>query len=172
MNSIFFPLENRRKRPLYVLLILALWLSGLVLGVFLSLMYPDDSADLLTAIREVEGAASAAILPHCFIFAVAAFAIGFNIPFLCYLLVVVLGICRGFSGLLVFRILGSGAWLVRFFLMFSVGASSVLMFWLMIRHCGDRRKTVSADICLAFVILLVVVLCDVLFISPFLSGVA
>ncbi len=171
MKSIIFPSAYPFGQPLNVRIILVIWVLGLALGVPLSSADLLTSGDLLTVMREGNGTGIMIFLLNCIWVAGASLSIGLGIPFLGYFLVFLNGICRGFVGLLVFRVLGHGAWLARSFLLFSVSGASVLMFWLLIRNHQGRRTSFAIDVGLVLVLLFAIVLFDIFVISPFLSGI-
>ncbi len=171
MKSIFFPSSNNAKYTLCVPWIFILWLSGLVFGMLASMSHAADSAGVLDAIRKGSAAPASLILLTGICIVVPVISVVFHVSLLGYSFVFIQGFCRGFSGCVLFQLLDSGAWLVRGLLMFSVSATTVLMLWLLIRHCRGRRTSFVADICLVSFLAFAIILCDVLFISPFLSGI-
>jgi len=99
--------------------------------------------------------------------------VGFSLlktmPFLTCLVISVESVCRGYCGMLVFLVLGGGAWVVRFLILFSSACASVIMWWLIFCHRYVDRQRLKRDILIGILLAVIVSVVDIILIAPFLS---
>ena len=74
---------------------------------------------------------------------------------------------RGFSGILVFWVCGTGAWLIRLFFLFSGVCRSVIIWWFIFRYITYRNTKPLSFFCFVSVSLLLIGILDILVISPY-----
>ncbi len=163
---------NRFGRPgnIRIYLLMLLWGVGLFTGVLLALSSADACAVMLKSALLNQPSLLCLVPTVAFPVAIVVLSVYSGRFFLCYPLILLEAFCRGFCGMLVYCVFGSGAWLLRFLFLFSAGCGSVLMWWLLFRHCIYKWLDLAKDVRLAVVLALVFILVDILVISPFLIG--
>ena len=108
-----------------ILVVLLIWCFGLLSGIMSSLSFPVNySLRPYTAIPPVSLIIT--FLTQIFPVIIAVALAYFNKPIACYALCFVRAFCCGYTGMLLFFQLGSGAWILRFPFMFSGYCSSVV----------------------------------------------
>ncbi len=75
---------------------------------------------------------------------------------------------RGYCGTLVFHAFGSAAWLIRHLYLFSSICTSVLMWWLIVRHNRVDLNRFKRDGLICVLSAAVVAVADIYFVAPFL----
>lgn len=170
MNTrfIFNRFELFSKTRIYFQMIL--WGLGLCIGILLALSF-SKSFDYTLQPALFENP-SLLFLIVATALPITAFSVVLGCRFfsLGYLLILLESVCRGFSGMYVFTVLGSGAWLIRLLLLFSSSSASVLIWWLLLRHSEYKRPSFSADVRLAAILVLVICFFDYFVIAPYLIG--
>ena len=144
------------------------YLAGLLCGILL--------ASPLDAVRSVFIFAfvTKPIIPFLFLTIVAPTAICVlilrtRLLVLSYPFLFLWSLCRGFCGMMIFYVIGEGAWLVRCVFLLSSNCLSVLLWWMFIRHFNSLRQSFFSDTILVSFLSLAVFVFDLFFVPGFLS---
>ncbi len=157
-----------RSKLIQICTLFFLWSAGLVAGVCLTAVFPaadDLSLDAVIAVAPSwHGLLIVAGAP------VVLCAVGTQsgvYPILCFA-VLIESVCRGFCGFWVYRLCGSGAWLLRMLFQCSSVVGAVLMWWIIFRHYIYGKSTFHKDLRIAAIVLFLLITVDLLLVSPFL----
>jgi hypothetical protein len=150
---------------------IASWIVGLTLGVVFA-------ATQITIYNPI--IYRALLLDTSFIYSalVNSFAL-ITVVFFCYnrqylptiLFLFLLGFSRGFSGIALYVLIGSGAWMMRILFLFSGICISVIAWWLILRSNHLNRSELLKTLCFSLIAALIVSIVDHTVISPFLKDI-
>lgn len=157
------------KRNKFMILF-AFWVIGLVTGIIFAILFRLGSAPILNAAKETIRQPYFVLFVNILPIVLIAVAIHNHCRMFCLPLLFLEALCHGFCGMLPAFPFGDGAWLVRFFLLFSASCVSVVMWWLLLRHLSCNENSFSNDVLLACVLVCAVSLVDIYFISPQFSN--
>ena len=93
----------------------------------------------------------------------------FIFPALCYPLLFLYSFFRGYCGLFTCFLFGDSAWLIRKFLLFSSGLTSLYIWLLIFWYQKGRVTGVRRICCLSILAVFLITVIDFFVISPFLS---
>ena len=153
-----------------VYLLMLLWCFGICLGAHLAVNLPFSMQDSLHLAMEQEISALLLLTVIGLPLAVCLVSVKLQMYLLQYLVLFFISLCRGISGMLCFICFGSGSWLIRSLLLFSISTASVLMWWLLLRHSRGVRSSFRRDTYITVAILCAIVLLDSILIAPYLSS--
>ena len=160
-----FVLPNRVSQ----MLLIVVSVSGLLIGIFLA-ETKTAFADFFFRSHITASRSLLSLIVLTVPVAVVCVALKFRSWVLSYLTVLFIFICRGFCGMLLHLAIGDSAWLIRDLLMFSANAFSVLICWLLYRHCNGMQASFVRDLRIVSVFISIVFIFDFLVISPLLSS--
>lgn len=159
-------------RKLRFVILAFFWTIGFAIGISLAVLYPKTS---LFDIRQVL-TTYASPLSLFFVvglpISISVFSLWCPAFFLNYPLLFLNAMCRGFTGMLLYIALESGAWLIRFLYLFSGSCISVLIWWLLLRHPNQNCPAFSRDVRFVSILSCLIVVADIFFISPFLANIS
>ncbi len=151
-------------------LLLALWFTGLLIGILLCNSRAFDCAAVLRcAVAEMPspiGLLLVCLLPV----ALTAIAVCSPLIGILYLTVVLNAISHGFCGTVIYIALGSAAWLLRPMLLFTSCCTSALMWWLILQNEGQNRN--RKNIRTAGIVSGIVFIVDLFVVSPLVDNVS
>lgn len=153
-----------------VFLLMLLWCVGIYLGAQLAVSLPFSMLDSLHLAMK-QGISPLLLLTVIGLpVAVCLVAVKLQTYLFLYPVLFFVSLCRGVSGMLCVICFGRGSWLIRPMFLFSCSTTSVLMWWLLLRHSRGVRSTFRKDTYVAVAILGAVVLLDSMLIAPYLSS--
>ncbi len=152
---------------LQMFILVTFWLLGVCFGVGLVYCYPPlITQGLQTGLLANQSVSGFLITVAPLLLLVVLLWCGQRL--MVFPLVLTTGISRGYTAYLIFLIFGSSGWLIRLFLLFSVGCVSVLFWWFVLRHTQFRKPSFTTDTLIASAFLIVIFAVERLLISPYL----
>lgn len=158
----FYPQTGKRD-----FLLILVWVIGLLVGVLLCALSPDDSAEVLSDVASVKPSTVSLFLVCVLPVVFSAIAVRFHVSPIAYFLIFLNTVSHGFCGMAINIAFGSSAWIVRPLLLFSSGCSSVLVLWLLLQKNIGRH--LRKHICFALGISCLIYILDLLLVSPFVG---
>lgn len=142
-------------------LLIAFWCIGLLCGILLSVSLHEEFTNAFSLVLQKRPIALyrmlSIIVPVVFLVAVH----NQRCVLLCCAYIFFEAVCRGFSGMAVFCVFGSGAWLLRFLLLFSAIFRATVV-WLLVFLDALSKKIIYYTVSIGLIVSLI----DFLFISP------
>ena len=160
-----------RVYPSQCYVLLMFWILGLCFGIWLAKSAPSIENFSLYGIVGLSPTLMGFII-ICYI-PVILNCIGLSTGFvlLSFIVVTLESVCRGFCGFFIYRLCGSGAWLLRLMLMFSSSVCLVIIWWNLFSYLAYGKTFRRRVSCTIAIIVLVCVMVDYYFVSPFLHRV-
>ncbi len=150
---------------LQTIALVAFWLLGICLGIGLIFYDPPViSYQLQTGFLTAQSVTGFLITASPLLLVIVLLWCGQTL--MVYPLVLATGVSFGYTAFLIFLIFGSSGWLVRLFLLFSVGCVSVLFWWLILRHSQFRKPSFATDIFVVVIFLIAIFAAEHSLISP------
>lgn len=146
------------------------WISGLVTGIVLSLLFQDAGMPVLLASFAAEQKPYCVFLVNILPVTIVSISINNRLIPICYPLFFFNAVCHGFCGMLPLFMFGSSAWLIRSLFLFSGIGVEAIMWWLLMRHITCKQTYFSKDVILSFLMVCGISLIDLYMISPQLSS--
>ena len=150
---------------------LLLSVSGFFLGIVLSVYNTSLASGIDTSIFYITPTYAYLLTVNVIPIVVLVCFLAFSLTPFCYLLVLLHSVCHSFIGMLFYLSFGDGAWLIRFLLCFSSYATTVFMWWLLLRNVGSVRANLLQDPCFSLIIICATTVVDFKIIIPFLSSI-
>ena len=150
-----------------IIALLILWMTGLLSGIMSSLSFPVN-----LFIQPKSTGILISLFCTFFVYAlpclIVAVSIYFNKPLICHIACFIKAYCCGYTGVVLFVQLGSGAWVYRIPFMFCGCLASVLMLWLALKARISNEKICLGDVYFLAAAVFILCLINTLIISPFL----
>ena len=159
----------RSNTKSFICALYGLWGMGFLVGMLLAHSYFNTFGSDLRFLIQKETTPFLHFFISFLPVVVLLFSLRYRVLFICFPLFFTEALCRSFTGVLLFLEFGSGAWLIRFLLLFSSGCVSVLLWWLLLRNITDSGARLTKDFWFVSVILSAVSVLDIFAITPFLS---
>ena len=161
-RCLFKHFSTHTKLPIYILCLL--WICGLLLGIMLA-SYSDHSlTDTLHNALLTAPQFSSLFLVVAIPVSLTAVAVSTPLFALSYPLIFLIALSHGYSGISIYLIYGSCAWLIRPLILFSASCTSVLIWWLLI--CGCDSCNHKADVRLTTIIFSIIFIINLFVVSP------
>ena len=157
---------NRMGLPLWLLL----WCIAVIVGILTATQSETVAVPLLLSV--VSSRASFVSLLMISEIPVLITYLAFNRSqtlLLCFLILLT-GISKGFVGMLIYLVYGSGAWLLRFLLLFTSSCSELLIWWLLMKHHKQMKQCSCQNCTFVAILMCFVSAFDAFVILPFISG--
>lgn len=162
---------SKKFADIKIYLCIFLWIIGLMLGVFFGLfsnsLIDISSYDLTSGQTSFFSRFAVVFFP----FSVCAYALVTPRFYLIYPLFFIIGVCRGFSGMFLVNILGSGAWVVRLAMFFSASLVTAVLWWLLLKYRTNRNTFSFRDLYIAIAIIFIISVFDFSVISPLIADI-
>ncbi len=149
--------------------LLSTWGMSLSTGIILAYAFSGNATLILSIALNQEFKSLTALFSLLFPTVACVVALRCSALWLCYLVVVLEGISRGFCSMLIYYGAGSASWLLRIFFLFSATISSVCMWMLLLQHMRDPKHFTWIDVYTALMSICIVLIIDIHVLSPFIA---
>lgn len=171
MNSYKFRFRSFLSCNLNPLLLILLWSSGLLLGIFISYNNSHLFFGLEYAVLFTKPSVYCLLVSNLIPILTLYLFLKFSLDSLCYPFVFLSGVSVGFCGIGLYSLFLDSAWLIRFFLKFSNSIATVFFWLLLFRNIRGPRAHLQMDLYLSLILVSFVTVIDVYFFAPLLSNI-
>lgn len=168
MPADFVLRQYDRIRLMRIYILIFLWLLGLLTGIYLVNAVPISNSSFFVPVIASRPTLLGLMIAATAPLVLCAVGIYCDLFWLNCVTVLFESVCRGFSGLFIYQLIGNGAWLLRCLLLFSSAIGAVLMWWILLMYCVYGKSTFRKNLPVAVAVLLLFVMVDRLLVSPFL----
>ena len=168
MYTGFLSLRFSRQKDLKFCVLIAVWLAGLLGGVLLAKAYRINLAYITVSLSK-PAVPFLVFLTNGIPLTIAAFALYHSFHIILFPLLFLQGGCRTFCATLA-MMTGSAGWLIRLLFSFSGCCTSLLIWWITVRHLTERGNRFYQDVYFVAMLSCVVSLAEIFLISPLLAN--
>ena len=164
--SRFLDVEKRRCCAISLF-----WLVGLLLGICLAATNSERYAPVTFAALTQESSFARIAFINCFTLTLIAFLRFYHRYLMILPIIFLLSLSRGFTGMAIYVLLGSGAWVVRMLFLFSSICVSVILWWLLLSRRDSEQCSLIRLLRRMLIAVLIISIVDYFVISPFLASI-
>ncbi len=164
-----FGKDDLRLFRLQRVLVAVVWISGLILGIFLSRPISSDTFALIRTIRYSQTSFLRLFLFLVFPLILSVAVVWLRVPILILPLVFIKAVCFALCASVIILAFDDAGWLLSRLYIFSDTFAVIVLLWFWNRYINGWTFKLKTDFVLCFIVLFIICCIDSLFVSPFTS---